>query len=85
MVYVLTKYKKSIIFNPTKKMKIKKSDFIEKLIASGEITINPELDKYDGISLFPEKVRKGKEILAKGKLPQAYYDQMAKKNEENKK
>ncbi len=65
-------------------MKTKRSDFIERLIASGEVTINPELDKYDDIIQFPEKVKRAKEVLAKGKLPKEYYEQMAKKNEESK-
>lgn len=64
-------------------MKTKQSKFIEQLIENGEITINPEIDKNDDRIYFPEKVRKGKEILAKGKLPKAYYEQMAKLKKEN--
>lgn len=33
------------------------------------ITINPELDKYDDVVLFPEKVEKAKEIIARAGLP----------------
>ena len=64
-------------------MKTKRSDFIEQLIENGEITINSKLDNDYGKIYFPEKVRKGKEILAKGNLPKAYYEQMAKMKKEN--
>lgn len=66
-------------------MKTKNSKFIERLLETGEITINPNLDTDDGKIYFPEKVRKAKEVLAKGKLPQAYYDQIAKQKKENEK
>jgi hypothetical protein len=33
------------------------------------ITINPELDKYDDVVLFPEKVAKAKEVIARAGLP----------------
>ena len=75
----------NLLFNPKKNMKTKRSNFIDQLIENGEITINPELDKDDGVIHFPEKVKRGKEVLAKGNLPKAYYEQMAKKSQENKK
>ena len=31
---------------------------------------NPELDKWDGIDLFPEKTAKAKEFLAKHPFPE---------------
>lgn len=61
-------------------MKTEKSKFIDHLIENGDITLNPELDKYDNISLFPKKVKKAKEIIAKGNLPKPYYEQIDKKN-----
>ena len=43
------------------------------------IRINPELDKYDNIVLFPEKLARANEMLAKHGLPkewQADYDKI---------
>ena len=44
--------------------------------------IDPELNKYAKISLFPEKVKKAKAHLAKVGMPKEYYEQMAKQKEE---
>ncbi len=52
---------------------------------NAKVTYNPELDKLKEVSLFPEKVKRAKEVLAKGKLPKEYYEQMAKKNEDKEK
>jgi len=65
-------------------MKTKNSKFIEELIKNGEITINPELNKYTEISLFPEKVKRAKAHLAKVGMPKEYYEQMARQKEEEK-
>ncbi|PIY12351.1 MAG: hypothetical protein COZ18_02255 [Flexibacter sp. CG_4_10_14_3_um_filter_32_15] len=65
-------------------MKTKNSKFIEELIKNGEITINPELNKYAEISLFPEKVKRAKAHLAKVGMPKEYYEQMARQKEEEK-
>ncbi len=47
-------------------------------------TINPQLDKYDDLILFPEKLRKAKAHLAKVGMPKEYYEQMARQKEEEK-
>ncbi len=54
-------------------------------LKGAKITYNPELDKREHLVLFPEKLRKAKETIARVGMPKAYYDQMAKKNKENKK
>ncbi|WP_375562943.1 hypothetical protein ACE193_10600 [Bernardetia sp. OM2101] len=59
-------------------MKNKKSTLIDELLKSGEITINPELDKYDDVVMFPEKVKKGRETIARIGMPKEYYEQQAK-------
>lgn len=33
------------------------------------IIINPELDKYDNVELFPEKMEKARQIIARAGLP----------------
>lgn len=61
-------------------MKTRKQD-IHQFIASlkdAKVTYDPELDKYENISLFPEKVRKAKEHLAKIGMPKEYYEQLKK-------
>jgi hypothetical protein len=65
-------------------MKTKHSKFIEDLLESGEITINPELNKYENVILFPEKLKKAKAHIAKVGMPKEYYEQMEKRNEEKK-
>lgn len=65
-------------------MKTKRIDFVEKLIESGEITINSELEKLQNVVLFPEKLEMANQFIKKHGLPKKYYDQMAKKKEENK-
>lgn len=42
-------------------------------------TYNPELDKYEGTVGFPEKVAKGREILAKAGLPPELQNRQVKK------
>jgi hypothetical protein len=66
-------------------MKSKKSNLIDDLLKSGEITINPELDKYDNVVMFPEKVKKGRETIARIGMPKEYYEQMAKQKAEQEK
>jgi hypothetical protein len=58
-------------------MKSKKSNLIDDLIKSGEITINPELNKYADKVMFPEKVKKGRETIARIGMPKEYYEQQA--------
>ncbi len=65
-------------------MKTKHSKFIEDLITNGDITINPELNKYEDVILFPEKVKRAKAHLAKVGMPKEYYEQMARQKEEEK-
>ena len=36
-----------------------------------KVTIDPELNKYDNIILFPEKVKEAKETIARIGLPDA--------------
>ena len=60
-------------------MKTKKSNLIDELIKSGEITIDSSLDKYDNEIVFKEKVKKGRETIAKIGMPKAYYEQYGKK------
>jgi hypothetical protein len=38
-------------------------------ITSPLMTVNPELDKYDDVVLFPEKVEKAKQAIARLGLP----------------
>ena len=40
--------------------------------------IDPELDKYDDIILFPEKLQRAKEMLAKHGLPKPIQDRIDK-------
>ncbi len=65
-------------------MKTKHSKFIEELIKNGDITINPELNKYEDVILFPEKLKKAKAHIAKVGMPKEYYEQIAKQKEEKK-
>lgn len=68
-------------------MKTKKEQTEEKQIYSiknPKVTYNPELDKYADVILFPEKIKKAKEAIARGGLPKAYYEQIAKQKEEKK-
>jgi hypothetical protein len=53
-------------------------------IKNPKVTYNPELDKYDDIVMFPEKVKKAKEAIARGGLPKAYYEQIARQKAEKK-
>ena len=42
-------------------------------------TYNPELDKFEGTVGFPEKVAKGREMLAKAGLPPKLLSRQVKK------
>jgi hypothetical protein len=53
-------------------------------IKNPKVTYNPELDKYNDIVMFPEKVRKAKEHIARVGMPKAYYEQMARQKAEKK-
>ncbi len=59
-------------------MKAKKDNLIDRLIKSGEITIDSSLDKYDDEIVFKEKVRKGRETIARIGMPKTYYEQFKK-------
>jgi hypothetical protein len=65
-------------------MKIKKETKQEEInsIKNPRYTIDPELNKYAKLSLFPEKVKKAKAHLAKVGMPKEYYEQIARENEE---
>lgn len=63
-------------------MKAKKTKLIDELLKTGEITIDLELNKYANTVMFPEKVKKGRETIARIGMPKAYYEQMAKQKEE---
>ncbi len=65
-------------------MKAKESKLIDKLLKTGEITINPKLNKYAKKVMFPKKVKEGRETIVKIGMPKAYYEQIAKQNEEKK-
>ncbi len=65
-----------------KKMKAKNTKLIDELLKSGEITIDPKLNKYANTVMFPEKVKKGRETIARIGMPKEYYEQTAKKNAE---
>jgi len=65
-------------------MKTNKGKLIDELLKSGEITINPKLNKYANIVMFPKKVKEGRETIARIGMPKAYYEQMAKQNKEKK-
>jgi hypothetical protein len=51
-------------------------------LKGAKVTYNPELDKREHLVLFPEKLRKAKETIARVGMPKEYYEQMAKKNKE---
>jgi len=53
-------------------------------IKNPKYIIDPELNKYAKISLFPEKVKKAKAHLAKVGMPKEYYEQIAREKEEKK-
>ncbi|PIY10121.1 MAG: hypothetical protein COZ18_06685 [Flexibacter sp. CG_4_10_14_3_um_filter_32_15] len=59
-------------------MKNKESKLFNKLAEKITLLYNPELDKYDNVVLFPEKVKKAKEHIAKVGMPKAYYEQLKK-------
>jgi hypothetical protein len=66
----------------TKEQEVQKIiDAINSLKGS-KITYNPELDKREGLVLFPEKMKRAKEHIAKVGMPKAYYDQIAKNKKE---
>ncbi len=66
----------------TKEQELKEIQAFCDSIKNAKITYNPELDKREGVSLFPEKVKKAKEVIAKGGLPKEYYEQIARQKEE---
>ena len=57
-------------------MKNKKSKLFNKLAEKITLVYNSELDKYDNVVLFPEKVMKAKAHLAKIGMPKEYYEQL---------
>ncbi len=57
-------------------MKNKESKLFNKLAEKITLVYNPELDKYDDIVLFPEKVKKGRETIARIGMPKEYYEQL---------
>jgi hypothetical protein len=68
-------------------MKIKKEKIEQEQIYSiknPKITYNPELDKHEDVISFQEKLKKGRETIARIGLPKAYYEQIAKQKEEKK-
>jgi len=65
-------------------MKNEESKLFNELIKNIKITYNPELDKDEDVISFPDKLKKGRETIARIGMPKAYYEQMAKQNEEKK-
>ena len=69
----------------TKKQELKETKRVEiDSIKNPKYIIDPELNKYAEISLFPEKVKKAKAHLAKVGMPKEYYEQIARQKEEKK-
>jgi len=50
-------------------------------ISNSSIKISPELDKCDGVVLFPEKVKRANEIITKTGLPKIITENFRNKNE----
>ena len=48
-----------------------------------KVTINPELDKYNDVVSFPEKLARANEMLAKWGLPKELEEQMLAEEREN--
>ena len=48
-----------------------------------KVTINPELDKYNDVVMFPEKLARANEMLAKWGLPKELEEQMLAEEREN--
>ena len=62
-------------------MKAKEEKDIHEFIASlndEKVTYNPELDRNDNEIIFKEKVKKGRETIARIGMPKAYYEQYKK-------
>ncbi len=60
-------------------MKTKEKSDIHEFIESlndEKVTYNPELDKNDDEIVFKEKVKKGRETIARIGMPKEYYEQL---------
>ena len=51
--------------------------------ATYEVTVNHDLDKYDNVVLFPKKLARANEMIAKWGLPKEWEDEIGESEREN--